>query len=434
MSVELELIDEKVQSVAVNVDKFQFELEKNNGEITKSMDELTAKVTAGIEDVTTMKATLEEQKVQQKKDIDNVLKQIHRIPAGETSNEDMELKKDFVKYLRSGVELSETSKQNVSNYIAAATYPDSDSGWVNSKAMELKELMVGNDPNGGILVRPEFSNRIVTRTFETSPIRQLATIENIGSESIEYVIDDEEFSSGGWVDEVESRSDTDTAQVGKLTVHTHEQYAQPKATQKMLDDASFNIENWIMRKVSDKLSRVENTAFVTGNGAGKPKGILAYPAWAVNGTYERGKVEQINSGTASNFDGDSFITFQNALKEIYQSKASWLMKRATFGQVMTLKNGVGAYLINPLIIATGAEKVLLGNPVVFADDMPTMASASLSVAFGDFKEGYTVVDRLGIRILRDPYTNKPFIRFYTIKRVGGAVLNYESFKIMKLSA
>jgi len=436
MSEELKVIQDKVEEVATNVDKFQNALEKNQDTNSASMTALTDQITTGMEEVNAMKEATEAQKVaieSQKTDISNILKQINRLPGAETNDENQEVRKDFVKYLRSGVELTDASKTEIVNYIAKATYKDSDAGWVDAKALEMKSLMVGNDPNGGIFVRPQFSNRILTKTFETSPIRGLATVEPIGSESIEYVIDDEEFSSGGWVDEVEDRPDTDNGKVGKLTIHTHEQYAQPKATQKMLDDTSFNVDDWLIRKVSAKLGRVENTAFVVGDGAGKPKGLLSYAAWAVNGTYERGKVEQINTGIAGGFDGDDFILHQNALKEIYQPNANWLMKRASFGRVMTLKSGQGAYLINPAIIATGTGKTLLGAPVTFADDMPAIAADALSVAYGDFREGYTIADRIGMRVLRDPYTNKPFIRFYVTKRVGGAVTNYESFKIMKLA-
>ena len=161
---------------------------------------------------------------------------------------------------------------------------------------------------------------------------------------------------------------------------------------------------------------------------------MSHAAWAVNGTYERNKIEQIVSGTSAVVKADGLISLQNALLEAYQPNAKFLMKRATFGAVSKLKDGTGAYLLNPMMLPQGATMVLLGKPVIFADDIAAIAANSLSIAYGDFQKAYTIVDRMGIRVLRDPYTTKPFIKFYTTKRVGGAVTNYQALKIQKLAA
>jgi len=186
-------------------------------------------------------------------------------------------------------------------------------------------------------------------------------------------------------------------------------------------------------KTDDILTRTENTAFVTGDGAQKPKGFMAYAAWTTNGTYERNKLEQINSGTSAVIKADGLIELQNSLKEVYQAGAIFLMKRSTFGAVAKLKNGNGDYLLNSMMLPQGATTTLLGKPVVFADDIAAASANSLSIAYGNFGVGYTIADRMGIRVLRDPYTSKPYIKFYTTKRVGGAVTNYEAIKIQKLA-
>jgi HK97 family phage major capsid protein len=254
------------------------------------------------------------------------------------------------------------------------------------------------------------------------------------SDVMEILLDDDEADCG-WVGEVDDRDDTDSPQIGLIKIPIHEMYAQPKATQKMLDDAGLDLEGWLSRKVEMRLGRKENTAFVVGDGSQKPKGFLSYDAWSSAGVYQRNAVEQIITDAASTIAGDDLIELQNSLIEDYQAGATWGMKRATWFLIATLKTSTGGdYLLNPRVIAEGAEKILLGNGVTFMNDMPVKADNALPIVYADFKEFYTVVDRFGIRILRDPYTAKPYVRFYTTKRVGGAVTNYEAGKILKVLA
>ena len=296
-----------------------------------------------------------------------------------------------------------------------------------------KTMTVGNDGNGGYLAPTEFGGIIMGRVFETSPVRAVANVMTTSASEIEFVLDDDE-PDAGWVGEVQSRPDTDTPGVGQIIIPAHEIYAQPKASQKLLDDAGIDIEAWLAGKVAKKFSRVENTAFVVGDGSQKAKGFLAYPAWAAAGTYERNAVEQVNSGTSADFDGDSFKGLQNSLIEDYQGSAIWMMKRSTWANVTQLKDTSGRYLFETFSnFRDGDQLQILGHKVSLADDMPAQAANSLSVVYGDFGEGYTVVDRIGIRVLRDPFTSKPFVKFYTTKRTGGAVTNYEALKIMKLA-
>lgn len=299
---------------------------------------------------------------------------------------------------------------------------------------EIKTLIAGNNPQGGYFIRPERSATMIQRIFETSPVRSIADIQTTSSDVLEFLIDDNEATSGGWVGETSSRGETGTPDIGLLTIPAHEQFAQPKATQKMLDDAGFDIESWLSRKVTDRMIRFENTAFVTGDGSQKPRGFLSLPAWDVNGTYQRNAVEQINSGAAGEFTGDGVKELQNSVIENYQAGAIFGIKRASWEEVITLKDGIGAYLLDPRSLKVGDDLTLLGKRVIFMDDMEPIANNALAMVYGNFSMGYTIVDRIGFRVIRDEFTAKPFILFYTTKRVGGDVTNYESFKIQKLAA
>lgn len=421
----------RTEEAVKSIHDAQKELDAKNGKTNERIESL-------IEEGTKTLEKLQEIEIKNKASqeaIDKIETKISRINfSGVDGKDENKFKNDFSKYLRKGIHVSEDIMEEVVREMVQKSFHGVDEGWTNNKVSEMKALVEGVDPQGGFWVRPQMAQRTLQRIFETSPMRSLATIETLGTDAVEFIIDDNEFSSGGWVGETGTRSDTDTAEIGKLSIYAHEQYSQPKATQTMLDDAGFDIESWISRKTADKFARTENTAFVSGDGANKPKGFLSYSAWGTAGTYERGKIEQRTSTVSAGFDSDDLVELQNDLKEFYQPKAVWMMKRKTFAIVAKLKDGSGSPLVNPMLLAEGAKKQILGNQVVFADDMPTVAANTLSIAYGDFGVGYTIVDRIGIRILRDPFTSKPYVRFYTTKRTGGAVTNYEAIKILKISA
>jgi HK97 family phage major capsid protein len=249
------------------------------------------------------------------------------------------------------------------------------------------------------------------------------------------IIDDDEAASG-WVGEVEARPVTDTPQIGLLTIPIHEMYAKPEATQNMIDDAGFDIEGWLQAKVSDHFNRTENTSFVTGNGSKKPKGILAYTAATTPNTYQRDRVTQITAtGTAGALDeSNDLIILQNSVLDSYQAGSVFVGNRATFTDIMLMQDGEGQYLMNPMMMKEGTDRVLLRKPFVIFSDMPDVAAAALPLAYGDFRKSYTIVDRIGIRVLRDPFSHKPYIQFYSTKRVGAAVSNFEGFHILKINS
>lgn len=297
----------------------------------------------------------------------------------------------------------------------------------------VKAMSTDVNPDGGYLVMPSMANFVVDRIFETSPMRQIARVETIGTKSLEVLIDDNE-AGARWIDEGASSGDTTTPQIGKMEIAAHKLEADPKITTEQLQDSFLNVESWLQGKVADKFSRTENTSFVNGNGVGKPRGFLTYDAWGSAGVYERNGLEQVNLGNASAVTADGLIELQNSLKEPYQGNAVFVMQRASYGAILKLK-GNDQYFFGQTLLKDGQmSPTLLGKRVIFMDDMPSIASNSLAFAYGDFGVGYTIVDRVGLTVLKDPYTNKGFLTYYTTKRTGGAVTNYDSIKIGKIAS
>ncbi|MEX2642142.1 MAG: phage major capsid protein [Acetobacterales bacterium] len=306
-------------------------------------------------------------------------------------------------------------------------------------------LQVGSAPDGGYWVPTEMGTTVATRLFETSDVRALASVIQISTADIEFPTDTNEATSGGWVGEAVTRSgDTGTPQVGVHKIVAHEQYAEPHATQKLLDDAAVDVEGWLSRKVADILVRTENTAFVTGNGVAKPRGFLDYKTGAAttdDASRAWGKLQYVVTGASADFpvisgtttdDPDPLVTLISKLKPAYRSGAVWAMNRSVEAAVRKLKDADGRYLIGMGDLQDGVRGFnLLGFPIRTMEDMPDLAADSFSIAFGNFREGYLVVDRQGIRVLRDPYTKKGFVKFYTTKRVGGDVLNFDAIKLLK---
>jgi len=303
-------------------------------------------------------------------------------------------------------------------------------------ADEQKALSVGSDPDGGYVVSPDMSGRMVKRIFETSPVRAFASTQLISTDALEGTHDIDEVTQG-WVGETASRPETDTPEFAVWRIPVHEQYAEPRATQKILDDATINIEAWLADKVADRMARVENEAFILGTGTNLPRGFMTYPDRAVADTFELGAIERFISGLDAGFPTgvtgpDVLYTVIYGLIAQYRQNAVWFMNRGTTGLVRKLKDVEGRYQWEPSLQA-GQPSMLAGYPVASFEDMAAPATDSLSIAFGDLAATYQIVDRIGIRVLRDPFTTKPFIKFYTTKRVGGDVVNFESLKIISLS-
>lgn len=304
--------------------------------------------------------------------------------------------------------------------------------------LEKKAMSVASDPDGGYLVAAEMAERIVARLQETSPIRQIASVMTVTADAVEGMLDLGE-AAAGWVGESEARAETATPQIGLWRIPVHELYAEPRVSQKLLDDASFDVEAWLAQKLAEKMGRAENAAFVAGSGAGSPRGFTTYATAAVaDAGRPWGTLQHVATGAAGAFaasdPGDVLIGLTYALKAGLRAGARFVMARATAAEVRKLKDtSSGQYLWQPGL-AAGSPASLLGYPVVEAEDMPAIGANSLSIAFGNFREGYAVVDRQGIRTLRDPYTAKPQVKFYTTKRVGGDVLDFDAIKLLKFGA
>jgi HK97 family phage major capsid protein len=290
-------------------------------------------------------------------------------------------------------------------------------------------LQTGSDPDGGYLVPTETSKRIVEKAYETSPMSDVAFTETIGGKELEVPRDEAE-AGAGWVGETEARPETTTPTLGMSKIVAHEMYAAPRATQNMLEDAGVDIEAWLARKVGEKFGRLEASAFLTGDGVGKPRGLLTY----ASGT-AAGQIERLNSLAATDFTFDGLQDAVFALKDPYEANASWLINRLGLRNISKLKDGEGRYIwdMNNVKDKTG-RSLLLGYPVRRATDISVPGAGNIMAAFGDFKQAYTIVRRLGITTLRDPYTQKPYVIFYSRARVGGDVVNFEAVKLVVGSA
>lgn len=293
---------------------------------------------------------------------------------------------------------------------------------------QYKALATDTDGNGGYGLAITQAANITDYMFETSPMRAYASIGNISTGEWKALIDSDE-AGAGWVGERAGRPATSTPTLGEKTITTHELYADPRATQTMIDDASFDVANWLAGKVSRKFSRLENTSFINGDGIVQPRGILTYPDGVIGPSGEREKIEQIASGAVGGIDPDAMFDLQGALKADYNANARFFFNRATLTEMRKLKDGDDNYLWQPGFNG-GVGPTLLGKQYALFEDMPALATDSLSVAYGDMRETYQIVDRMGIRVLRDPYTARPYVSFYTTKRTGGDVVNYESLKLM----
>lgn len=296
----------------------------------------------------------------------------------------------------------------------------------------LKALQIGIDPDGGVTVPTAMSNRIIQKLFETDPIRQLASVESITTGAIEWMAETDEAGvewDGETLGETNDGNETSTPGWRKKKIAVHNLRAKTKITQELLEDSGINIENWLANKVSQKLGRAEAAAFVNGDGIGKPQGFLSYDA----GT-NWGQVQQVNMGAAGALTADGFVDVKYSLQEYFLERGVWLMNRTTVRDAMKLKTGNGEYIWKPSMMASDPSSSILNLPVRMSTTMPAVAANALSIAIADWKEAYMIVDRLGITVMRDPYTAQPFILFRTRKRVGGGILNHDAIKIGKISA
>lgn len=301
--------------------------------------------------------------------------------------------------------------------------------------LERKALAAGSEPDGGYVVPRETEAMIDRVLAKISPIREIATVRQIGAQSFRKPINIG-GTEAGWVAETAARPETDTPTLALAEFPAMEIYAQPAATQTLLDDANVNIEEWLASEVQTVFAEKESDAFVNGDGIAKPKGFLAYDKVA-EASWSWGEIGYLLSGADGGFAAsdpvDRLIDLVYAPKQAYRTNGRWVMNRKTESAIRKLKDGEGNYIWQPGA-AAGQPPTLLGYPVSEAEHMPDIAAGAYAIAFGDFQRGYLVVDRVGLRVLRDPFSAKPYVLFYTTKRVGGGVQNFEAIKLLKFSA
>lgn len=298
-------------------------------------------------------------------------------------------------------------------------------------------LTTESDPDGGYLV-PEPMEAALERILgEESAMRRIAKVVQVGAGG--YTVPFNMGGAGsGWVGEHDARPETATPKLAELSLSWGELYANPAATQRMLDDARFDVETWLAGEIGIEFGEEEGAAFIGGNGVNKPRGLLTYDAVA-DASYAWGKIGYVASGAAADFKAasssaspaDALVDLYHALKSGYRNGAAWLMNDLTVAKIRKFKAADGTWLWQPP--TSEAPPTILGKPLYTDDNMPTVGAGALAIAFADFRRAYTIGDRFGTRILRDPYTNKPFVHFYATKRVGGAVTNFEAIKLMKIA-
>jgi HK97 family phage major capsid protein len=303
------------------------------------------------------------------------------------------------------------------------------------KRGEEKALSTGVNADGGFVVPAETENQITRLLAAVSPIRAIAGVRQVSSAVYKRPIS-LTGPAVGWVGETAARPQTASQTLAELSYPTMELYAMPAATSAFLDDAAVDVGQWIADEVNAAFAAQETTAFVTGDGINKPSGFLT-AANVAEASWTWGRLGYIATGAAgtlpANNASDVLIDLVYALKAGYRQNASWVMNRKTQGALRKLKDADGNYLWQPAASADGRAR-FMGFDLVEAEDMPNIGANSLSIAFGDFKRGYLIVDRQGVSVLRDPFSSKPYVLFYTTKRVGGGIADYDAIKLLKFAA
>jgi len=297
-----------------------------------------------------------------------------------------------------------------------------------------QSLSQNSNAEGGYLVPAELDQEISRRLGVLSPIRSISSVRQVSGSSLKKT-----FSTNGmvasWIGEHLPRPRTDAITLGEWEFATREIYAMPAATQSLLEDSAVNIDEWILSEIEAAFAEKEETAFVNGNGDTKPKGFLEVNK-IVDTSWVAEKLGFIPTGVAGAFPTtkpmDILIQMIYSLKSGYRQNATFVMNRKVQSTVRQFKDTNNNYIWQPPT-APGQKAMLFGFPVVESEDMPDIADDKFSIAFGDFKQGYLIIDRTGTRVLRDPYSEKPYVLFYTTRRVGGGVQNYEAIKLLKFA-
>lgn len=400
MAVEIKDVEQVAQELQAKFDDFRSKndkrieaLESEKGKLAGEVETLNGKLSALDE----LKTALEEE-----------LKQVKRPGGGTQSKVAGEHKTAFITFMRKG----------------------NDDGL---RDLERKALQVGVDEDGGFAVPEELDRAIIDLLKDEVVMRQEATTITVGGANYKKLVN-LGGSASGWVGETDPRPATDASKLGQIEPFMGEIYGNPQATQTMLDDPFFNVEDWINSELAIEFAEQEEIAFTSGNGTKKPKGFLAYASSLDDDkTRAFGTLQHILSGATAGLTADAIIKLVYTLRKVHRNGAKFMMNNSSLFAARILKDSEGNYLWRPGL-ELGQPSTLAGYGVAENEQMPDIAADAKAIAFGNFKRGYTIVDRIGTRILRDPYTNKPFVGFYTTKRTGGMLADSQAIKLLQIGA
>lgn len=400
MAVDQKDIDQVAEALGKKFDEFKERNDKRVG----ALEEEKGKLSGQVETLNGKLSELDELK----SNLEKELLELKRPGGGGNSKAVSEHKAAFLSFVRKGKEdgLAE---------------------------LQQKALQTTVESDGGFAVPEELDRTILELLRDESPMRQVCGQMTIGTADYKKLVNLGGAGSG-WVGETAARPATGTPTLAQIAAVMGEIYANPQATQTSLDDLFFDAEAWLNGEVAREFAEEEGSAFLLGDGTNKPKGLLAYTMALTDDKVRAfGQLQNVKSGTAGDFDADDLLKLVYTLKKGYRANASWMLPTLTLFKVRTFKDAVtGAYIWQPGLQANQPSS-LLGYGVAENEDMPAVAADANAVVFGDFKRAYTIVDRLGTRVLRDPYTNKPNVGFYTTKRVGGMLTDSRAAKVLTLS-
>ncbi len=398
MSVDVKDVEQVAQELQAKFDVFK---EKNDKRL-EAVEQEKGKLAGEVETLNGKLSELDELKSA----LEEELKQVKRPAGGPQSKAASEHKTAFIGFMRKG----------------------KDDGL---RELERKALQVGVDEDGGYAVPEELDRTILNLLKDEVVMRQEATTITVGGANYKKLVNLGGTASG-WIGETDARPETDASKLGQIEPFMGEIYGNPQATQTMLDDAFFNVEDWINSELAIEFAEQEEIAFTSGNGTKKPKGFLAYASTIdPDKTRAFGTLQHILSGAAAGVTADAIIKLVYTLRKVHRNGAKFMMNNNSLFAIRILKDSEGNYLWRPGL-ELGQPSSLAGYGVAENEQMPDIAADAKAIAFGNFKRGYTIVDRIGTRILRDPYTKKPFVGFYTTKRTGGMLVDSQAIKLLQI--
>ncbi|MDN4356991.1 phage major capsid protein [Citrobacter portucalensis] len=398
MSVDVKDVEQVAQELQAKFDAFK---EKNDKRL-EAVEQEKGKLAGEVETLNGKLSELDELKSA----LEEELKQVKRPAGGPQSKAASEHKTAFIGFMRKG----------------------KDDGL---RELERKALQVGVDEDGGYAVPEELDRTILNLLKDEVVMRQEATTITVGGANYKKLVNLGGTASG-WVGETDARPETDASKLGQIEPFMGEIYGNPQATQTMLDDAFFNVEDWINSELAIEFAEQEEIAFTSGNGTKKPKGFLTYASTLdPDKTRAFDTLQHILSGAAAGVTADAIIKLVYTLRKVHRNGAKFMMNNNSLFAIRILKDSEGNYLWRPGL-ELGQPSSLAGYGVAENEQMPDIAADAKAIAFGNFKRGYTIVDRIGTRILRDPYTKKPFVGFYTTKRTGGMLVDSQAIKLLQI--